>query len=205
MTFTGLYEQFPQPIRGKVQQVGFTGLLKGGLPVDLPGPFIGREAIEGLRKRVIRADRALICCAQNALGVVGRFTTLLNDMENVMDGAAREFHGEGMGFVRTPEGPRIAPLDPRTMQPVGVGRAIGIVIVLAVAERLLNWAQTKAAWDILDTIGTIVGKLLDDQPNSCYQCTVSQLLFAGKQRLRIRRNVNTRVPFRHPKGRKQLR
>jgi len=151
-----------------------------------------RMGASAYRTKVIRADKAILCCEIERARTLNNINALVQEL---------------LGTIETapPAGTMLALATPTTTNPnwriitiaetsAEAALTLGL-IVLASTAAIVRMAQAAAKYDIIGIIGTIIGRLTeDDLHNGCEDCVASRVLGQSRPQVRETKKVRTRRP-----------
>lgn len=143
--------------------------------------------IRELRKRVVRADRALICCRSGESRMLQDVLRITNE---VIGAIANATDDNDLALVPAPA---LIGLQTRLVAvSAGAPLAVG-AIVLASGVQMRSWAQQLGALEALEFFSTAIGAATAQRKSSCYECIKKQVLSQSADRKyateRLRRRV----------------
>lgn len=152
-----------------------------------------RQQYRELRKRVVRADNALRCCAGESSRVQIEVLRVMNEVLGFMMN-----HRKGADLALVPAALVAAPAEQ-----IGIGYSIVEVsagaplavgaIALGLAAGLDFIAESKSAYETWNVLNTAIGQALARRKSSCYECLKKSLLGQSKTRHRIREKILRRI------------
>lgn len=150
------------------------------------------EQIAELRKRVVRADKALICCRAQENRVIGEVTNAVGTVFNLITKLDKS-----SSLVVAPAA---LALGEEAVE-IGVSRVfvtgaraipVGAVVILSGAQ-IANWYAELWATEMSGAIASAVGTITRANRRNCYDCLKSKLLSQSHERqyetTRLRRRV----------------
>lgn len=135
------------------------------------------KQITELRKRVVRADRALICCRSGEARMLQDVLRITNEVIGAIANASDD---NDLALVPAPA---LIGLQTRLVAvSAGAPLAVG-AIVLASGVQMRSWAEQLGALEALEFFSTAIGAATAQRKSSCYECIKKQVLSqsAGRQ------------------------
>jgi len=149
------------------------------------------ELIRDLRKRVIRASSAYVCCKSNENRVVGEISRLLTGILALIS------EGDPNSALVLAPAPLLPGVLTTTAPPTisvvaGGALAVGAVVLISYAE-ISGLAQTLGATETLGAIGKAIGQMISNRQSECEKCVRKALLSQNNARRyetdRVRRRI----------------
>lgn len=150
------------------------------------------EQMDELSKRVVRADKALVCCRAQENRVIGEVTAAVSTVFNLITGMSRN---EALVVA-----PAALALGESATQ-IGVSRVfvtgaraipVGAVVILSGAQ-VASWYSELWATEMAGGIASAIGTITRANRRNCYDCLKTKLLSQSKPReyetARVRRRL----------------
>lgn len=150
------------------------------------------EQMDELKKRVVRADKALVCCRAQENRVIGEVTNAVGTVFNLISKM-----GRNESLVVAPAALALA----EEATQIGVSRVfitgsraipVGAVVILA-GGQVANWYAELWATEMAGGLATAIGTITRANRRNCYDCLKSKLLPQSNARqyetARIRRRL----------------
>ena len=148
------------------------------------------KQISELRKRVVRADRALTCCWNNEARLTQDVLRIMNEVIGFIENATSN---TDLAFVPLVGSPSLVGLAGRLVAvEVGAPLAVGAVIV-ATGAQLVRVAETKTAYDVWGAMSTAIGQALSTRKSGCYDCLKKNVLTQSHPRKRETARIQRRL------------
>lgn len=150
------------------------------------------EQMDELSKRVVRADKALVCCRAQENRVMGEVTSAVYAVFNLITQMNRN---EALVIA-----PAAVALGEEALE-IGVSRVfvtgaralpIGAVVILS-GVQVANWYAELWATDMAGAIASSIGTITRANRRNCYDCLKSKLLPQDKPRAYEKTTVRRRV------------
>lgn len=150
------------------------------------------ELIRELRKRVIRASSAYVCCKSQENRVVGEISRLLTGILALISEGKPD---SVLALAPAPILPGVITTTttyPTISVVAGGALAVGSVVLISYAE-ISGLAQTLGATETLGAIGKAIGQMISNRQSECEKCVRKALLSQNNARRyetdRIRRRL----------------
>lgn len=150
------------------------------------------EQMEELKKRVVRADKALVCCRAQENRVIGEVTNAVSTVFNLVTKLTRT---EALVVA-----PAALALGQEAVE-IGVSRVfitgaralpVGAVVLFSGAQ-VANWYAELWAMEMAGGIASAIGTITRANRRNCYDCLKSKLLTQSKPRSYEKTTVRRRV------------
>lgn len=174
----------PEPRGSDVNVKASRPLVKGGSVLE----DIGKVNL--LKKSVVRADRAYLCCKTGRLQVVTAAGRIIQGIYDILD-SGKIARGSALALVPNPLLPRVITIPETAISSPALA---GIIVLLAASDLAAIATQTAALLVLAGVaagIGTIVG--IKEDPDICFDCVSASLLSQDHPRKRERVKINRRL------------
>lgn len=152
-----------------------------------------RDQLVELRQRVIRADDALRCCANQERRLEGEILRIINETIGIVANAEE---GAQLGLVSVPGAiglqTRIISI-PATAAGSAVPPLVLGAVILSTGLDLFRLAQTQGALEFGDLISRAIGQSLSRRKSGCYECIKNKVLSQAAPRQRVTTKILRRA------------